>query len=132
MAKNMTIKFESHLEYQDDAVNSICDIFEGEEIFQTNFSISTPKGAQGHLYGNIGIGNSMKIIEEDMLDNIQRIQLRNGVPQSTAQSFKKEGLNFSVEMETGTGKTYVYLKTIFELNKRYGFSKFIIVPKLSD
>lgn len=127
MAKNMTIKFESHLEYQDDAVKSICDIFEGEEIFQTNFSISTPKGAQRDLYANVGIGNSIKITEEDMLDNIQRIQLRNGVPQSTAQSFKKEGLNFSVEMETGTGKTYVYLKTIFELNKRYGFSKFIIV-----
>ena len=62
-----------------------------------------------------------------MLANMQRIQLRNGVPQSTTESFKKEGMNFSVEMETGTGKTYVYLKTIFELNKRYGFTKFIIV-----
>lgn len=125
----MTIKFESHLEFQDDAVNSICDIFEGEEIFQTNFSVTPLKNDAGRLWGSstIGIGNSIKIIEEDMLDNIQRIQLRNGVPQSTAQSFKKEGMNFSVEMETGTGKTYVYLKTIFELNKRYGFSKFIIV-----
>lgn len=125
----MTIKFESHLEYQDDAVSSICDIFEGEEIFQTNFSVTPLKNDAGRLWGSstIGIGNSIKIIEEDMLDNIQRIQLRNGVPQSTAQSFKKDGLNFSVEMETGTGKTYVYLKTIFELNKRYGFSKFIIV-----
>lgn len=127
MAKNMTIKFESHLEYQDDAVNSICDIFEGEEIFQTNFSISLRAGAQTRTEGNIGIGNSIKIIEEDMLDNIQRVQLRNGVPQSTAQSFKKEGMNFSVEMETGTGKTYVYLKTILELNRRYDFTKFIIV-----
>lgn len=129
MAKNMTIKFESHLEYQDDAVNSICDIFEGEEIFQTNFSITPLRNDTGRLWesSTIGIGNSIKIIEEDMLDNIQSIQLRNGIPQSTAQSFKKEGMNFSVEMETGTGKTYVYLKTIFELNKRYGFSKFIIV-----
>jgi len=123
----MTIKFESHLEYQDDAVNSICDIFEGEEIFQSNFSIGTAKGTQAHLYDNIGIGNSIKIIEEDMLENIQRIQLRNGVAQSTTQSFKKDGMNFSVEMETGTGKTYVYLKTIFELNRRYNFNKFIIV-----
>lgn len=129
MAKNMTLKFESHLEYQDDAVNSICDIFEGEEIFQSNFSITPIKGEESALFqrATIGIGNSIKMIEEDMLANMQRIQLRNGVPQSTAESFKKEGMNFSVEMETGTGKTYVYLKTIFELNKRYGFTKFIIV-----
>ena len=129
MAKNMTLKFESHLEYQDDAVNSICDIFEGEEIFQSNFSITPIKGEESALFqrATIGIGNSIKMIEEDMLANMQRIQLRNGVPQSTAESFKREGMNFSVEMETGTGKTYVYLKTIFELNKRYGFTKFIIV-----
>ena len=129
MAKNMTFKFESHLEYQDDAVNSICDIFEGEEIFQSNFSITPIKGEESALFqrATIGIGNSIKMIEEDMLANMQRIQLRNGVPQSTTESFKKEGMNFSVEMETGTGKTYVYLKTIFELNKRYGFTKFIIV-----
>ena len=129
MAKNMTLKFESHLEYQDDAVNSICDIFEGEEIFQSNFSITPIKGEESSLFqrATIGIGNSIKMIEEDMLANMQRIQLRNGVPQSTTESFKKEGMNFSVEMETGTGKTYVYLKTIFELNKRYGFTKFIIV-----
>lgn len=129
MAKNMTLKFESHLEYQDEAVNSICDIFEGEEIFRSNFSITPVKGEESALFqrATIGIGNSIKMIEEDMLANIQRIQLRNGVPQSTTESFKKEGMNFSVEMETGTGKTYVYLKTIFELNKRYGFTKFIIV-----
>lgn len=129
MAKNMTLKFESHLEYQDEAVNSICDIFEGEEIFQSNFSITPIKGEESTLFqrATIGIGNSIKMIEEDMLANMQRIQLRNGVPQSTTESFKKEGMNFSVEMETGTGKTYVYLKTIFELNKRYGFTKFIIV-----
>lgn len=129
MAKKMTIKFESNLEYQDEAVKSICDIFEGEEIFQSNFSIAPLKDDAGNLFksSTIGVGNSIKIIEEDMLANIQRIQLRNGVPQSTAQSFKKGGMNFSVEMETGTGKTYVYLKTIFELNRRYGFTKFIIV-----
>lgn len=129
MAKKMTIKFESNLEYQGEAINSICDIFEGEEIFQSNFSIAPLKDDAGRMFQSftIGIGNSIKMIEEDMLANIQRIQLRNGLPQSTVQSFKKDGMNFSVEMETGTGKTYVYLKTIFELNRRYGFTKFIIV-----
>ena len=132
MAKNMTLKFESHLEYQDDAVNSICDIFEGEEIFQSNFSITPIKGEESALFqrATIGIGNSIKMIEEDMLANMQRIQLRNGVPQSTSESFKKEGMNFSVEMETGTGKTYVYLKTIFELNKRYGFTVYGVTVNL--
>ena len=125
----MTLKFESDLEYQNEAVKSICDIFEGEEIFQSNFSVAPTQGDTGKLWqsSTIGIGNSIKIIEEDMLTNIQRIQLRNGLPQSTTESFKKNGMNFSVEMETGTGKTYVYLKTIFELNRRYGFTKFVIV-----
>jgi type III restriction enzyme len=129
MTKNMTLKFESNLEYQNEAVNSICDIFEGEEIFQNNFSVAPVQSDAGSFWesSTIGIGNSIKIIEEDMLANMQRIQLRNGLPQSTAESFKKDGMNFSVEMETGTGKTYVYLKTIFELNRRYDFTKFIIV-----
>lgn len=128
MAKNkMVIKFESHLEYQDDAVNSICDIFEGEEVFRSNFSVSVPKDANPELFDRVGVGNSIKIIDEELLENIQRIQLRNGLPQSSEQSFKKDGMNFSVEMETGTGKTYVYLKTIFELNRHYNFTKFIIV-----
>lgn len=129
MANKMILKFESDLEYQSDAVSSICDIFEGEEIFQSNFSVAPTQDDAGRLFqsSTIGIGNSLKMIEEDMLANIQRIQLRNGLAQSTAASFKKEGMNFSVEMETGTGKTYVYLKTIFELNRRYGFTKFIIV-----
>ncbi len=61
MAKNMTIKFESHLEYQDDAVNSICEIFDGEEVFQSNFSIGVAKGTQGDFYDNLGIGNSIKL-----------------------------------------------------------------------
>ena len=125
----MTLQFEGNLDYQTDAVNSICDIFEGEEIFQSNFSVAPIKDEEELLFQSttIGIGNSLKMIDEDMLVNIQRIQLRNGLPQSTAVSFKKDGMNFSVEMETGTGKTYVYLKTIFELNRRYGFTKFIIV-----
>ena len=129
MANKMILKFESDLEYQSDAVNSICDIFEGEEIFQSNFSVAPTEDDAGRLFqsSTIGIGNSLKMIDEDMLANIQHIQLRNGLAQSTAASFKKEGMNFTVEMETGTGKTYVYLKTIFELNRRYGFTKFIIV-----
>ena len=65
----------------------------------------------------------MTISDEQILKNVQNIQKKNLLPVST----KLDGMHFSVEMETGTGKTYVYLRSIFELNKRYGFSKFMIV-----
>ena len=62
-------------------------------------------------------------LDDELLENINHIQLRNGLPKST----DIQGRNFTVEMETGTGKTYVYIRTIYELNKLYGFTKFIIV-----
>ena len=122
----MKIQFENNLEYQDSAISSIVDIFEGQEICQSNFSIvrehSKGQKTMGD-YDDLGIGNRLELLDDELLANIQNIQLRNGLPQS-----KKLGsMDFSVEMETGTGKTYVYLKSIFELNKRYGFTKFIIV-----
>ncbi len=66
------------------------------------------------------------LLDEDIHKNIRKIQLHNGLaPSETFNS--KEGIHLSVEMETGTGKTYVYLRTIFEMNRLYGFTKFIIV-----
>ena len=83
-------------------------------------------GAQVGLFdAGIGIGNRLELINDDILENLQNVQLENGLPQSKDLQINK--LDFEVEMETGTGKTYVYTKTIFELNKRYGFCKFIIV-----
>src|SRR5690625_5537102 len=70
-----------------------------------------------------GTGNRLKLLEEDILKNVQTIQIENGLrPDETLRS-----MDFSVEMETGTGKTYVYLRSMFELNQKYGFTKFIIV-----
>ncbi|MBA1419433.1 MAG: DEAD/DEAH box helicase family protein, partial [Epsilonproteobacteria bacterium] len=71
----------------------------------------------------LGIGNRLELLDDEILANVQKIQLKNGLPQSK----KLNSMDFSVEMETGTGKTYVYLKTIFELSRKYGFTKFIIV-----
>lgn len=71
----------------------------------------------------LGVGNRLLIDEEKIIENIRKIQATNEI--SIADDFW--GMNFSVEMETGTGKTYVYLRTIYELNTHYGFSKFIIV-----
>ncbi|RLA84517.1 MAG: type III restriction endonuclease subunit R, partial [Epsilonproteobacteria bacterium] len=123
----MKIKFESDLNYQNNAINSIVNIFEGQEICQSNFSIQRQ---DKHLlqrslsdYDELGIGNRLELLDDELLTNIQNIQLKNGLPQSK----KLNSMDFSVEMETGTGKTYVYLKSIFEMNKKYGFTKFIIV-----
>jgi hypothetical protein len=70
-----------------------------------------------------GLGNRLTLVDDQLLDNLRSVQLRNGLtPSGTLASG-----DFTVEMETGTGKTYVYLRTVFELNKRYGFTKFVIV-----
>jgi len=120
----LKFRFESDLAYQNNAINSIVDIFEGQEICQSNFSV--PKFGSdvlGVTENELGIGNRLELLDDEILQNVQNIQLRNGLPQSK----KLDSMDFSVEMETGTGKTYVYLRTIFELNKRYGFTKFIVV-----
>ena len=116
--------------YQTDAVNAICDIFDGCEVKDSLFTIESNKGslyvqdttAIGGDYF-IGHSNKLSIDEFTMLENVQHIQEKNDI--QMAKSLQNR--NFTIEMETGTGKTYVYTKTILEMNKRYGFTKFIIV-----
>jgi type III restriction enzyme len=91
----------------------------------TNFTVSAYNGQIGLFDTENGIGNRLELDEEEILKNLQEVQLRNGLPQT--KYLKAGEYDFDIEMETGTGKTYVYLRTIFELHKNYGFSKFIIV-----
>ena len=121
----MRIKFNPDLDFQADAVASVVDLFEGQETCQTNFTVAALETTdQLGLYENhLGIGNRLKLLDEDILSNLAKIQLRNGL----APSPELGELNFTVEMETGTGKTYVYLRSIFKLHRRYGFTKFIVV-----
>jgi len=80
------------------------------------------------MYQNeLGFGNNLTLSSETILKNLHAVQERNDLDITTEKEFLQNGLNFSVEMETGTGKTYVYLRTIFELNQKFGFKKFIIV-----
>ena len=119
----MKIQFESDLKYQDLAIASIVDIFDGQQICRSNFTVSKVGGDTLGLTSEIGVGNRLELLDDEILTNVQDIQLRNGLPQS-----KKLGsMDFSINMETGTGKTYVYLKSIFRLHQEYGFTKFIIV-----
>ena len=125
--RQMKIKFEENLDYQLEAINAITDIFSGQNINKTLFTVDKKSGILnfGTIESELGIGNSLLLSSEEIVENLNKIQVRNGLPKT--EMLEKDNYNFSVEMETGTGKTYVYLRTIMELNKKYGFSKFIIV-----
>ena len=123
------LHFEPNLEYQHRAIEAVCGLFEGTESGNHAFSVSLPvalKQSEQKLGLELSVHkNSTKLSGNELLRNLQAIQERNGIEMSG--EVKPDGWHFTVEMETGTGKTYVYLRTIYELNKRYGFSKFVIV-----
>lgn len=118
----MKLKFDPSLEYQRDAINAIVDVFNEQPISQTGFELSLAADA-GLFQSELGVGNKLSLSDEAILTNVHKIQEANDIEKVSAL----QGRAFSIEMETGTGKTYVYLRTIFELNKAYGFKKFIIV-----
>ena len=126
----MKLQFNPDLEYQQQAIASVKDLFLGQTPKQSNFTVSYMIGQIGLQDTQNGIGNKLELDEEDILRNLQAVQLRNGLPQTT--NLTRGKYDFDVEMETGTGKTYVYLRSIYELNKAYGFTKFVIVvPSLA-
>jgi type III restriction enzyme len=123
----MKLKFNSNQQFQIDAVNSIVEIFDGQPLHKGDFEISMQTDGKG-IFGSqvqteLGIGNNFILDESAILKNIHKIQDKNDID----RVIELQGYNFSVEMETGTGKTYVYLRTIFELAQKYGFKKYIIV-----
>ena len=123
----MKLHFEPDLDFQLQAIEAVCDLFRGQEVCRTEFTVTAdPPAPQARLAfeeNDLGVGNRLTLLDEEIFDNLKDIQLRNGVPPSASLASG----DFTVEMETGTGKTYVYLRTVFELNKRYGFTKFVIV-----
>lgn len=124
----MKLHFESNLDYQLQAIEAVCDLFRGQEICRTEFTVTMQAQASSLAPGyeepsQLGVGNRLTLLDDEVHQNLSQIQLRGGLPPSGSLASG----DFTVEMETGTGKTYVYLRTIFELNKRYGFSKFVIV-----
>jgi len=118
----MKLKFK-HQDFQTDAVNAVVDLFAGQESAHSTFSVET--GAQVQMSGmnEMGFGNGLVIDDNALLENMHTVQKRNNLPITDDAKTHQ----FSIEMETGTGKTYVYTKTIFELNRKYGLTKFIIV-----
>ncbi len=126
----MKLKFDATLEYQHDATAAVVDLFEGMPSRQSTFELSAISQGQMHLFTELGVGNLLTVDGDQLLKNLHVVQERNNIAKSRSLIEKGDAYpfpNFSVEMETGTGKTYVYLRTLFELNRKYGFNKFIIV-----
>lgn len=126
----MKIQFDSSLNYQHEAIESIVDIFSGQEKCDSNFTVYSPEFLATQImaeFSELGYGNRLTLTEGQILENVQRIQLSNGLKPSNRSEIDRNNLDFTVEMETGTGKTYVYLRTIVELYMKYGYSKHIIV-----
>ena len=123
----MKLHFEPNLDYQLQAIEAVCDLFRGQEVCRTEFTVvrnaADAQAGLGFAESDLGTGNRLNLPDEEIFANLNDVQLRNGLSPSAAL----DSGDFTVEMETGTGKTYVYLRTIFELNKRYGFTKFVIV-----
>ncbi|OFL73568.1 DEAD/DEAH box helicase family protein [Rothia sp. HMSC075F09] len=141
----MRFQFDPHQPYQASAIEAVTDLFDGQpadaDQLVTTFRLSPSEPAlsdQGEVSGQASldiaaevgaVGNNLVLDEDTILANLQRVQDRNGLESAQALT---DGLHFDVEMETGTGKTYVYLRTAFELAKRYRFTKFIIlVPSVA-
>ncbi len=138
----MKLQFEKNQQFQLDAISSMVNLFEGQPLNKSDFEISFTDSNTGSLrISEKGVGNQLQISEERLLANLQKIQKTNELREdeysaamakmSYTDAAQGKTLldfpNFSLEMETGTGKTYVYLRSIYELNKVYGFKKFVIV-----
>ena len=120
----MKLQFNADLDFQAEAIRAVCDLFEGQEVCDSLFTVAGDNSLPlVQAKDEVGIGNRLKLLEDEIHANVKQVQLRNGL----APSATLPTLDFTVEMETGTGKTYVYLRSIFEMNRRYGFTKFIIV-----
>ena len=132
----MKLKFKKQA-YQTRAVESVVNCFKGQPntagiCYRIDPGMAQA-GSQGYRQQNLfeesGFKNSdLTLNESQVLQNIQEIQRLQNLPQSgTLAKTKVASLNLDVEMETGTGKTYCYIKTFFEMNKQFGWSKFIVV-----
>ena len=139
----MKLQFESNQQYQLDAINAVVDIFAGQPADSDDTTRYMDQDRQLSLEATIAKGNSLMLDIAQIIENTHKIQEKNGIEKSETkeggfsipmtfpleinEKSLKYGMNFSIEMETGTGKTYVYLRTIHELHQYYGWKKFIIV-----
>ena len=137
----MNFKFKIQ-QYQTDAVEAVVNVFSGQgkyddvrytrdlgskKLENIQATLDSDEFDENYIY-DLGYKNErIELSDDQLLSNIRRIQQENNIKQSSALVKDLGRCSLDVEMETGTGKTYVYIKTMFELNKRYGWTKFIVV-----
>ena len=126
----MKFKFKIQ-QYQTDAVECIARVFDGEPCIDKTLyrrDIGKVDSPMLRLENEEGYSNHELVQSEgNLLENIRQLQLENDIKKSEKLNKNLGLVNLDIEMETGTGKTYVYIKSMFELNKRYGWSKFVVV-----
>ena len=113
----LTLQFSPNQQHQEEAVSAVIDLLAGQDFSSSYF--------QGDSL-EVGFGNGSTIFEDVLKDRLREVQERSALPQ-TNELTEGRLRDFSIEMETGTGKTYVYTRSIYELHKAYGLTKFIIV-----
>jgi type III restriction enzyme len=129
----MQIKFDSNQTHQLEPIKAVLDIFDGQiHLDDTDLDEIYLKTVESddqieNFSGLSGFRNLLTVENRKIFEKCQSVQKSKGLDIIKKADFEKNGLNFTIDMETGTGKTYVYLRTVFELNKKYGFKKFIIV-----
>ena len=135
MISFMKLKFDPNQQYQLDATNAVVDVFAGQPKDSDGAVRHIDQDRQLSLEATIARGNSLVLDAVQIAENMRAVQQRNDIlpdendltDEPSPVDNLPHGMNFSIEMETGTGKTYVYLRTIHELHQRYGWKKFIIV-----
>lgn len=131
----MKLQFDANQDFQLEAIRSVVALFAGQPDASQNAVTLADEGLSSLKLTETGVANQRVIMDAQWLENLHAVQKAQGIEPSTALETMKldDGTvagafpNFTVEMETGTGKTYVYLRTIHELAKTYGFRKFVIV-----
>ena len=120
-------------QYQTEAVENTVEVFSGQPSVDSltyRRDMGQMLEQSGHLWDDVETGyrnNEVQLTSAQLLENIRKIQAQCDITQSQTLVSGLGACNLDIEMETGTGKTYVYIKTMFEMNKRYGWSKFIVV-----
>ena len=122
----MKLKFR-HQPFQADAAKAVCDVFASQPLRTPTYMIDSGLGqlSLSQTQDFTGFSNAPIVVTDDkILEHIRTTQRQGGIKPSDSLVGR---FNLTIEMETGVGKTYTYIKTMYELNKRYGWSKFIIV-----